>query len=155
MPSKECRTVQRIIRLQRSGETVDALSVHKAEQHINRCAACREKAYRQGFALLLQQALGRKAPEPSAHFHARLRTRLAAADRGEPGMIQAALMQAGLKLVPVLTALMIVIAGASGLMWRLTEETKRAELGEYVFFSNARLTNELLVSEIIMYEDRP
>lgn len=104
----------------------------------------------QVLSLLLDQAYDAPAPEPAETFYAGLRCRLAAID-SRRDQVQALLMRFGLRLVPALAAMVIVVAGGAGLLLRQPASARGAAFDELVFFSDTKLSSNTIAGAIIPY----
>lgn len=105
---------------------------------------------RQILSRLLEQAYDAPPPEPAEAFYARLRCRLAALDTTRD-QVHTHLLRIGLRLVPALAAMLIVVAGAAGLLLREPASARGAAFDELVFFSETKLSSNTVAGAIIPY----
>ncbi|MCP4714154.1 MAG: hypothetical protein GY868_03475 [Deltaproteobacteria bacterium] len=137
-------------RLQREGvlgsDTQDEL-----ERHLADCEVCRAFVYEQRFSSLLKAVYSDDSAGPSPGFYAALNLKLDGAERGRgAGLFADMIGQLGLKLVPALAALVIVLSGTTAFLSR--EEP--AAIGSYaavdiILFESDPVSPDLVIAAVM------
>lgn len=120
-------------------------------EHLRTCSACREFFHGERLSFLLREVSREKPPDPSPDFFARLARKLAARTiRGNAGSFAEMVLAGGWKLVPVMTAMSIVLISSLAYQYAsLSQLTGQSSLEERILFEDAGLEENDILAAIV------
>jgi predicted anti-sigma-YlaC factor YlaD len=128
----------------------------KIAEHLRNCSACREFSHGESLSFLIQEASREMPPDPSPDFFTHLERKLATHSvQGQKSSFTEIVLARGWKLVPVMTAIVIVLISTLAYQYTsLSQRTVQSSLEERILFEDAVLEENEILAAIVGGEVR-
>lgn len=136
------------------GAQPDENIIRSIRTHAARCPACQDFFYSTSLSRLLREAFSEDNPEPGASFYAGLRLRIAEVEQLGSGTAFTELFaRAGLRLAPVMAALLLFLSGSFAYVYTSAIDSGRQySIEDVILFDHAQTSTDSILFNISFEE---
>ncbi len=152
---RTCTYVRKKWETSAKGALLSRKELHEIEAHLKTCSVCRQFAYTGNLSSLLQKSYDVDTPGPSERFFSGIRQKIIAHEAGnKQSMISDVLLQAGVRLVPIMAALLLFLTGTLAYVSKDTSQSNAVLTIEDIMFSeeNMQVHTDLVLSSVFIEE---
>jgi predicted anti-sigma-YlaC factor YlaD len=139
----------------KEGSSLSSQEIKEIVDHLQTCSSCRECAYQQSLPSLLKESYKGNPPEPSEYFLTNLEGKLKEVEHQSKQITFTEIfLQKGWKLVPIMTALLIFLAGSIAYQYNTISimRTTLPTIEDVILFEDIPLNGHYVLSAITTEE---